>query len=176
MSLHSRLPAEYTLDERVSAVNLLCDKLSQRGAQIERLRWRVAIELYALQQIVLADGLQWEAWCRSHINRSLGDIRKLIKMAKGHDPEVAREAAQHARREENAVAHMKRASVRVVDAEQSAAAARRLVSAILTYHPINEARAMLGLVEMRDLIEALDDAEAASASGSAVRVISTTKH
>jgi hypothetical protein len=172
MSLHSRLPAEYTLDDRVSAVNLLCDKLSQRGAQIERLRWRVAIELYALQQIVLADGLQWEAWCRSHINRSASDIRRLIKMAKAHDPEAAHEAAKASRR----TSSRQSLTVSVVDAEQSAAAARQLVSAILTYHPINEARAMLGLVEMRDLIEALDDAEAASASGSAVRVISTTKH
>ena len=35
---------------------------------------------------------------------------------------------------------------------------------------------MLDLIEVRDLIEALDDAEAASTSARAVRVISTATH
>jgi hypothetical protein len=172
MSLHSRLPIEFTLEERVTAINSLCDKLSERGAQIERLRWRVAIELYAVRKIVSAEGLEWEPWCRANINRSLRDVRRLIKMAKGHDPEAAHEAAKASRR----TSSRRPDTVSAVDPERSAEAARQLITAILVCHSISEARAMLDLVEMRDLIEALDDAEAGPPSARAVRVISTATH
>lgn len=31
----------------------------------------------------------WEAWCEQHINRSLGDIRKVIALAQAEDPFLA---------------------------------------------------------------------------------------
>lgn len=32
--IHSRLPVAFTLEQRVDEINALCDRLSQRGAQI----------------------------------------------------------------------------------------------------------------------------------------------
>jgi len=175
MSLHSRLPVEATLDDRVTAINLLCDKLAQRGTQIERLRWRVAIELYAVQKIVLAEGLAWETWCETHINRSLGDVRKLLKIAKAHDPEAAHDAENAGRRRKGNGADTKRAPVRVSNAKQTAKAARHLISDVLSCRSIGEARALLGLVGIADLIAALDEAEAAAAL-TGVAVVSITTH
>jgi hypothetical protein len=179
MTLHSRLPVDLTLDQRVEAVNRLCDTLAHRGAQVERLRWRIAIELYTIQKIVIAEGLPWEVWCRENINRSLGDVRKLLKMAKAQDPEVAHGAEIAHTRERmrtRAVPTSQRALTRVVSPEQSAAIAARLIAGLLTCYPITEVRDMLDQVEMRDLIEALGDAEAASASARAVPFVSTTTH
>jgi hypothetical protein len=156
MSLHSRLPPGFSLEERVTAINLLCGKLSERGAQIERLRWRVAIELYAVQEIVSAEGLEWEPWCRAHINRSYGDIRKLVRMARAHDPEAAHQVEKAATKARMVRTRNQRAHMRVVEAEQSADVARQLIRAILSKYSIDEARGMLELVEVRDLIEALN--------------------
>jgi hypothetical protein len=181
MSLHSRLPIHFTLDNRVDAINALCDKLSKHGAQTERLRLRVAIELYVVQKIVQADGEPWEAWCETHINRSLGDIRKLLKMAASHDPEAAHEAEKAskkaARRKQNGSNTVQRAPGRAISgSKQSAKAARKLISAILSCHSIDQARAMLGVIDIGDLIDALDEAEAAATLTDVVPVVSTATH
>jgi len=179
MSLHSRLPVEATLDDRVTAINLLCDKLAQRGTQIERLRWRVAIELYAVQKIVLAEGLAWEAWCEAHINRGLRDIRKLLKMAMAHDPEAAHGAekagTKAARRKKGNGADQRPSMAVRANAKQTAKAVRQLMGHVLSCCPISEARALLELVEISDLIAFLDEAEAAAAL-TGVAVVSITTH
>jgi hypothetical protein len=180
VTIYSRLPAELTLDQRVAEINRLCGKLNDRGAQIERLRWRIAIELYAVQQMVLAQGLPWEAWCQEHISRSAGDIRKLIKMAASHNPEAAHQAektdtrahvARHRQKQKGSNVDQ-RAYMRVADTKRSAEIARQLITALMVTHPISEVRAMLSAVEMHDLFAALNAAEA-SASGRAVRAVST---
>jgi hypothetical protein len=191
MSLSSRLPAELTLEERASEINRLFGKLSHIGAQGERVRWRIAVELHACQKLVPAG--QWESWCRSNIGRSLGDIRKLLKMAEAYDPKTAHEAEisaqQVARQQQKDSIAVQRASMRALATPKQLPAkvhteerdagrafvARQLIRAILAEHPITEARGMLDLVDMHDLIEALE-AEAASTPGRSIRVVSTATH
>lgn len=177
--IHSRLPVAFTLEQRVNEINLLCDRLSQRGAQVQRLRLRTAIELYVVQKIVTAKKLAWEVWCQDNINRSLGDIRKLLKMAAAQDPEAAHEAekasTKAARRNGNG-ANTKRASMRVANSEQSVKSGRQVISDMLSCRSISEARVIiLGLTELADLIAALDEAEAASLADT-VPIHSTATH
>jgi hypothetical protein len=71
--------------------------------KVERHRVRAGQLLIEASKYVPAG--TWQAWCRSHIQRSLGDIRKCIKLASSVDPEAAAEdekrrnaeAAQRAR-------------------------------------------------------------------------------
>lgn len=166
MSLQSRLPPELTLEQRVAEINRLFAKIYVHGQQTERLRWRVAIELLDIQKRVQAMELPWEAWCQANLDRSLGDIRKLLAMAKAHDPAAAHVSVKAARNKQD-VANRKRARVRVVEPEQPPAAirqrdagkayaARQLIRAILTKLSISEVRGMLDLIDVHDLIEALD--------------------
>jgi len=176
VTIYSRLPAELTLDQRVAEINRMCGRLNQRDAQNTRLRWRVAKELYTLQQIILAQGLPWEAWCEEHIIRSLGDVRKLISMAKTHDPEAAHETEKATKRQAMKVTREQRAHMRVANVKQSAEIARQLITALMVTHPLGEVRAMLSAVEMHDLFAALDDAEASASGKRAVRMGSTVTH
>jgi hypothetical protein len=178
--IHSRLPVAFTLEQRVAEINLLCDRLSQRGAQVQRLRLRTAIELYVVQKIVVTKKLAWEAWCQDNINRSLGDIRKLLKMAAAQDPEAAHDALKlNAKKSmtRTRVANSKqRANTRVANSERSVKSGRQMVSAMLTCHSISEARVIiLGLADLADLIAALDEAEAASLTN-VVPIHSTATH
>ena len=180
--IHSRLPVAFTLEQRVNEINLLCDKLSQRGAQVQRLRLRTAIELYVVQKIVTAKKLAWEVWCQDNINRSLGDIRKLLKMAAAQDPEAAHEAEKSiakkgmARTRTRVANSKQRANMRVANSEQSVKSGRQVISDMLSCRSISEARVIiLGLTELADLIAALDEAEAASLADT-VPIHSTATH
>lgn len=143
------------------------------------MRWRAATELYVVQEIVTAKKLPWEAWCQENINRSLGDIRKLLKMAASHDPEAAHEAekaGQKAARGKKVNGADQRASMRALaDTKRIAKIARQLISDHLACRSINETRTMLGSVELADLITALDEAEAASLTN-VVPIHSTATH
>lgn len=167
MNLHSRLPAEVTLAERADAINDLLEKIYIHGQQTERLRWRAAVELHNARKLV-PEG-QWEVWCENNIRRSLGDIRKLLKMAKAHDPEAAHEAEKASRR-------VRPRTVRVDNAEQSGVpeAAWDLAEAILAKFTVMEARDMLQAIDIHDLIEAVE--EYASATNRNVQIMSTATH
>ena len=178
--IHSRLPVAFTLDQRVDEINALCSRLAQRGAQIQRLRWRAAIELYVVQEIVTAKKLPWEAWCQDNINHGLRDIQKLLKMAAAQDPEAAHEAEKAdkrtARHKKVNGAAKAPPGAPLAGSKQSVKSGRQMVSAMLTCLSISEARVIiLGLADLADLINALDEAEAASLTN-VVPIHSTATH
>lgn len=88
---------------------LICDingefqKAALHADKVKRHRVRAGQLLIEASKYVPAG--TWQEWCRSHIQRSLGDIRKCIKLASSVDPEAAAEdekrrnaeAAQRAR-------------------------------------------------------------------------------
>lgn len=167
MNLHSRLPAGLTLEERAAAINELFEKIYIHGQQTERLRWRVAVELHNARKAV-PDG-QWETWCENNIRRSLGDIRKLLKLARAHDPKAAHEAEKASRR-------VGPRTVRVDEAEQSGVhvAAWDLAEAILAKFTVAEARDMLQAIDIHDLVEAIE--AYASATNRNAQLMSTATH
>jgi hypothetical protein len=173
MSLESRLPPDLTLEQRATEINRLFAKIYTHEQQIERLRWRVAIELHDIQKRVLAIGWPWEKWCLANLDRSLGDIRKLLKMAAAHDPEAAHEAekadtkAARRKREKDSSADQRASMRALADAQQPPAAirqrdagrayaARQMIRAVLSKHSISEVRGWFDLIDIHDLIEALD--------------------
>jgi hypothetical protein len=191
MTLSSRLPDALTLDQRAGEINRLLDKISTHGAQTERLRWRVAIELHNCQKMVRATGERWEKWCEDHIRRSLRDIRKLLKMAEAQDAEAAHETEKAATKErmmrnrqkqKDSNADQRAHTPAFADPEQPSntilpfakppgrrapqnvkriLAIQKLISAILRSMSVREAQELLLQVDMDDLHEALE----AAASG-----------
>jgi hypothetical protein len=171
MSIHSRLRADLTLDERATAINELLERIYTREQQTERLRWRVAIELYNAQKLVPRG--EWETWCENNIRRSLGDIRKLLKLAAAHDPQASHEAEKATGRVAKA---KQRADMRVLKAEQAgiASAAWDLAEAILARFTVAETREMLQEIDIHDLIEAVE--AYASSADRDVPIMSTATH
>jgi len=54
----------------------------------------------------------WQNWCKANVKRSMGDIRKVMRMAGSDDPDGAHEAEKAANRKARAAVKEKVASMR----------------------------------------------------------------
>lgn len=102
------------LDQRADRINKLFGEVAKSKGRFDASRLNAGRELIEAQfaaENELGPG-QWESWCKTNINRSQGDIRKVMKLASEDDPELALKLERAAAREAMA-AH--RANVSAVD-------------------------------------------------------------
>ena len=104
----------FGLDQRAGRINKFFDDAAKAKGRLDASRLNAGRELIEAQFVAeneLGPG-QWESWCKANINRSQGDIRKVMKLASEDDPELALKLERAAAREGMA---KHRANVSAVD-------------------------------------------------------------
>jgi hypothetical protein len=84
------LAGSATLDERAAEINRLFDRADQADIRANHQRLAAGAELIAAKALVRHG--EWQAWCKANIQRSAGDIRKVMHMAGAEDPMAELEA------------------------------------------------------------------------------------
>ena len=97
MTLHKMLSRERTfahaqaspgsLDDAARSINDHFFKISKAKSTADYHRVHAGRELVAVRKRIPHG--EWEKWCRVNIQRSLGDIRKVIAIVEAPDPEAA---------------------------------------------------------------------------------------
>jgi hypothetical protein len=88
------LPTDQGLDDHAHAINVMFNlaDTSHRDGEHQRINaGRMLITVQALVLAQLGPG-RWESWCKKHIDRSLRDIQKVMKIAAADDPTLAHQA------------------------------------------------------------------------------------
>lgn len=71
----------------ICGITAALDLASKSSKKTEQHRLEAGRLLIEARQYV--PSTKWQAWCKKWVKRSLGDIRKLMKMASSNDPEAA---------------------------------------------------------------------------------------
>jgi hypothetical protein len=87
-----------TLADWATSINKLFGNVDKTDKAARHARISVGEELIAARELVDAEGLGWNAWCKANIKRSRQDIARVMKIAAAEDPEAALEAAHAAKR------------------------------------------------------------------------------
>jgi hypothetical protein len=124
MNYRSLPPGSSEADHAQAVNKCLLRMTSAHGNMIQYRAWAGFALLDAQKDIPPG---RWQAWCSAHVDRSQGDIRKLMAIAKDENPEAAHEAAKAS----NAVANAElraRSRERVSEPEPTTRPQLRLVS------------------------------------------------
>jgi Protein of unknown function (DUF3102) len=132
---------ERTLEERAQSINDLWWKLN--GDKLTVYSRRLAIGKELIEARALVPHGEWEAWCKANfINRSMRDIRRVMKLAGADDPEAALAEDRTAAREGMAATRANRTNVSPVESAPSTPAdpVDRVFSAFLRLDADQRAR------------------------------------
>ena len=104
--------ASSTLEQWASSINDHFDKIEKSEVSASRHRLRAGAALIEVRKLIPHG--EWEDWCKANIRRSLGDIRKVMKLAGADDQEAALEKERSDDAERKRLARANRADVRAV--------------------------------------------------------------
>jgi hypothetical protein len=68
----------WTLEDEAATINRCFGQISKSETTTDQRRLRAGFALIDARKMV-PEG-EWEAWCKKNINRSTGDIRKVMKL------------------------------------------------------------------------------------------------
>jgi hypothetical protein len=103
---------EATLEQWAESINDHFDKVERSEGTASRHRIRAGAELIKVRGLIPHG--EWEDWCKANIRRSLGDIRKVMKLAGADDPDAAIEKERSDDAERKRLVRANRADVRAI--------------------------------------------------------------
>jgi hypothetical protein len=110
--IHLQDHAPRSLETAAASINRHIDLFTRAARSCQAHRVRAGHELIAVRKRI-PEG-EWEAWCADNIHRSMGDIRKMMAMARTGHPEMAAEEERATNREAQQRSRANRADVSAV--------------------------------------------------------------